>query len=78
MKPAEDGTLLTEGLFDGRGYLRLLDVSDPANIVELDQFATENVFVNPPLPGDRTMDNVLVDVLAGSEVVNETMARADA
>lgn len=61
MKAAEGGTLLTEGIFDGYGYLRLLDVSDPANIVELDQFATENVFTNPPPPGDRTMHNVVVD-----------------
>jgi len=49
------------GLFDGYGYLRLLDVEDPENIVELDQFATENVFTNPPLAGDRTMHNVVVD-----------------
>lgn len=61
MKAAEGGTLNTAGLFDGYGYLRLLDVSDPANIVELDEFATENVFANPPLPGDRTMHNVVVD-----------------
>ena len=49
------------GIFDGYGYLRLLDVSDPSNIVEVDQFATEGVFRNPPLPGDRTMHNVVVD-----------------
>jgi hypothetical protein len=61
MKAAEGGTLDTEGLFDGYGYLRLLDVTHPANIVEVDQFATENVFANPPLPGDRTMHNVVVD-----------------
>ena len=47
--------------FDGYGYLRLLDVSAPSSIVELDQFATEGVFANPPLPGDRTMHNVVVD-----------------
>lgn len=61
MKANEGGSLLTEGIFDGYGYLRLLDVTDPANIVEVDQFATENVFANPPLPGDRTMHNVVVD-----------------
>ena len=49
------------GIFDGYGYLRLLDVTDPANIVEVDQFATEGVFANPPLPGDRTMHNIVVD-----------------
>jgi len=57
-----DGVAISAtGLFDGYGYLRLLDVSDPANIIELDQFATENVFANPPIPGDRTMHNVVVD-----------------
>lgn len=49
------------GLFDGYGYLRLLDVTNPGAIVELDQFATEGVFANPPIPGDRTMHNVVVD-----------------
>ena len=61
MKANEGGTLATAGIFDGYGYLRLLDVTDPANIVELDQFATEGVFANPPIPGDRTMHNVVVD-----------------
>lgn len=55
------GTVVMTGVFDGYGYLRLLDVSNPSNIVELDQFATEGVFVNPPLAGDRTMHNVVVD-----------------
>jgi hypothetical protein len=48
-------------LFDGYGYLRLLDVTDPGTIIELDQFATELVFANPPVPGDRTMHNIVVD-----------------
>jgi hypothetical protein len=61
MKSVEGGLLEVDGVFDGYGYLRLLDVSDPTNIVELDQFATEGVLVNPPLPGDRTMHNVVVD-----------------
>ena len=61
MKAAEGGIVTATGIFDGYGYLRLLDVSDPANIVEVDQFATEGVFANPPLPGDRTMHNVVVD-----------------
>ena len=61
MKANEGGALDAAGVFDGYGYLRLLDVSDPANIVELDQFATEGVFANPPIPGDRTMHNVVVD-----------------
>jgi hypothetical protein len=55
------GVVEATGIFDGYGYLRLLDVSDPANILELDQFATEGVFANPPIPGDRTMHNIVVD-----------------
>lgn len=47
--------------FDGYGYLRLMDVSDPENIVELDQFATEGVFANPIIPGDRTLHNIMTD-----------------
>lgn len=61
MKANEGGTLFATGVFDGYGYLRLLDVTIPGAIVELDQFATEHVFDNPPLPGDRTMHNVVVD-----------------
>ncbi len=61
MKANEGGSLFVSAVFDGYGYLRLMDVSDPANIVEVDQFATEGVFANPPLPGDRTMHNVVVD-----------------
>lgn len=61
MKANEGGLLEVEGYFDGYGYLHLLDVTNPANIVQLDAFATEGVFANPPLPGDRTMHNVVVD-----------------
>ena len=61
MKGVPGGIVDVEAIFDGYGYLRLLDVTDPRNIVELDQFATENVFANPPIPGDRTMHNVVVD-----------------
>lgn len=61
MKANEGGLMSATGIFDGYGYLRLLDVTDPANIVELDQFATEGVFANPPFQGDRTMHNVVVD-----------------
>jgi hypothetical protein len=61
MKGSEGALMAAAGIFDGYGYLRLLDVSDPSNIVELDQFATEGVFTNPPIPGDRTMHNVVVD-----------------
>ena len=61
MKANEGGPLAAAGIFDGYGYLRLLDVSDPGNIVEVDQFATEGVLANPPIPGDRTMHNIVVD-----------------
>jgi hypothetical protein len=49
------------GVFDGWGYGRILDVRDPSNIVELGQFATENVFAQPVPPGDHTMHNVIVE-----------------
>lgn len=67
------------GIFDGYGYLRLLDVSDPTNMVEVDEFATEGVFVNPPLSGDRTMHNVVVDdgTLAYISWYNEGMRVID-
>jgi hypothetical protein len=61
MKANEGAAMAAAGIFDGYGYLRLMDVTDPANIVEVDQFATEGVFANPPIPGDRTMHNVVVD-----------------
>ena len=61
MKANEGDSMSVSTVFDGYGYLRLLDVSDPANIVEVDEFATEGVFANPPLPGDRTMHNIVVD-----------------
>ena len=61
MKATEGGALAAAGIFDGYGYLRLLDVGDPSNIVEIDQFATEGVLANPPIPGDRTMHNIVVD-----------------
>lgn len=46
--------------FDGWGYGRLLDVSDPQSIVELGQFATPETLLNPPPPGDHSMHNVMV------------------
>jgi hypothetical protein len=49
------------GVFDGWGYGRILNVSDPANIVEVGQFATENVFAEPVPPGDHSMHNVVVE-----------------
>lgn len=55
------GTLFMSGLFDGHGRMRVLDVSDPGNIVELGGFATENVFNPIPSADDRTMHNVVVD-----------------
>ena len=61
MKSGEGALVAATGIFDGYGYLRLLDVSNPSNIVEVDQFATEGVLANPPLSGDRTMHNIVVN-----------------
>ena len=61
MKGIPGGEVVASGIFDGYGYLRLVDVTDPANMIELDQFATEGVFANPPIPGDRTMHNIVAD-----------------
>jgi hypothetical protein len=61
MKGVPGGIVDVEAIFDGMGYLRLLDVTNPGSIIELDQFATENVFANPPVAGDTTMHNVVVD-----------------
>lgn len=61
MKPVSpNGVLVARAFFDGWGYGRILDVTDPADIVELGQFATENVLEEPPPDGDRTMHNVIV------------------
>lgn len=58
------GGVTTTGIttiFDGEGFMRVLDVSDPDNIVQLGHFATEGVFSLGPIPGDRTAHNVFVD-----------------
>lgn len=47
--------------FDGWGYGRVLDVRDPRKIVELGQFATPGSMQNPPLPGDHSIHNVVLD-----------------
>jgi len=49
------------GVFDGWGYMRVLDTSDPTNPVEIGQYATEGVLAQPPPPGNHTMHNVIVD-----------------
>jgi hypothetical protein len=61
IKGLSPATLVATGIFDGYGYLRLFDVSNPASPLEIEQFATEGVFQNPPLEGDRTMHNVVVN-----------------
>ncbi|MBI2831444.1 MAG: hypothetical protein HYX79_04215 [Chloroflexi bacterium] len=48
-------------IFDGWGYGRILDVSDPKKIVELGQFVTENVMAEPVPPGDHSMHNVVIE-----------------
>lgn len=47
--------------FDGWGYARILDVTDPSAIKEVGRFATENVFARPPPPGIHTIHNVIVE-----------------
>ncbi len=55
-------TMFAHATFDGWGYMRVLDVTNPGSIVELGQFATEGVLSDlPPALGDRTMHNVIVD-----------------
>ncbi len=49
------------GVFDGWGYGRVLDVSDPSHIVELGQYAVENALALPAPPGDHSMHNVVVE-----------------
>lgn len=56
-----DGHLSARSIFNGWGYLRVLDVTQPEAMVELGRFATENVFADPPPPGRaRTIHNVAV------------------
>lgn len=59
---ATDPTLSAlSSIVDGEGFMRVLDVSNPASIVQLGHFATEGVFVTPePLENDRTAHNVIV------------------
>lgn len=56
-----NGHLSARSIFNGSGYLRVLDVTQPEAMVELGRFATENVFADPPPPGrSRTMHNAAV------------------
>lgn len=47
-------------LFDGWGYGRILDVTNPADIIELGQFATRNALSRSPAPGDHSIHNMVV------------------
>jgi hypothetical protein len=58
--PGSTVIALNPAPFDGYGFMRVLDVSDPENIVQIGTFATENIF-NPAIEGDRTAHNVIVD-----------------
>lgn len=49
------------GIFNGWGYGRILDVSNPESIVEVGQFTVENTLFEPPPPGEHSMHNVVVD-----------------
>lgn len=58
----QDGVKIRVGItFDGWGYLRLLDVSDPGIVSEVGQFAVENTFTDPPPVGNHTIHNIVVD-----------------
>ncbi|MBW3657705.1 MAG: hypothetical protein KY457_03640 [Actinobacteria bacterium] len=52
-----------EQLFDGWGYLRVIDTkdgTDDGKFTEVGSFATPNVFRDAPLPGDYTMHNIVM------------------
>lgn len=49
-----------DSIFDGEGFMRVLDVTDPGNIVQVGHFATEGVFSLGDIPEDRTAHNVIV------------------
>lgn len=61
-----------ENIFDGWGYLRVLDTRPdgagdaPVKFPEVTSFATPRVFEDPPLPGDYTMHNIVMGP-AGTE-----------
>jgi len=57
-----DGTVQIDSTFNGWGYVRLMDVSDPANIVELGQFTLDETFASGPTEGDGiyTAHNIMV------------------
>ena len=64
MKQNEGGTVKVSTEFRGYGYLRLLNVEDPANIEEVGQFATEGTLqegIDGDGPFARTMHNIMVD-----------------
>ncbi len=59
------GTVLVlgvDGLEDGEGFMRVLDVTDPANIVQVGSFVTEGVLPpdNAMLMGTRDAHNVVL------------------
>ena len=47
--------------FDGWGYGRILDVSNPTNIIEVSQVTVPNVMVNPPPPGGHSIHNLVIE-----------------
>lgn len=59
------GALSAEGVFNGWGFLRVIDVSDKSNPVQIGSFATPGTLdpsLTPfDLSGDRTMHNVIND-----------------
>lgn len=60
-------TFNVENVFDGWGYLRVIDTqTGGSKFEEVESFATPKVFEDPPIPGDYTMHNVVMGP-AGTE-----------
>ncbi len=51
------------GIEDGEGFMRVMDVTDPGNIIQIGTFATENTLppTNAQKTGTRDAHNVVVD-----------------
>ena len=60
--PGATGSEVTfHATFDGWGYVRILDVTDPAAVREAGQFTVDNVMANPSPPGDHAAHNLVTE-----------------
>lgn len=55
------GHVTLHSTFDGWGYVRILDVTDPAAVREAGQFTVESTMANPPPPGDHAAHNIVTE-----------------